>query len=100
MASDIGFVEFIVDQLFIKPTEAGKSFIENVVEAPPCPGTKSYFLIEDQFADREWISNLIRLTVNELPEPKLKQNRNGRKARKNQNEVSTEFGIDFKDDQE
>ncbi len=61
------------DQLFVKPTEAGKSFIKNVIEAPPYPGAKPYFLIEDQVEDREWISNLIRLTANELPEPKPKK---------------------------
>ena len=105
MASDLSFVEFIVDQiedaglityikmfgefglysdgkimalvcdnqLFIKPTEAGRKFIKNVKEAPPYPGAKQYFLIEDQYEDREWLSNLIRLTVAELPEPKPKK---------------------------
>ena len=57
------------DQLFMKPTNAGRSFIGDVVEAPPYPGSKPYFLIEDQFEDREWISTLVRLTVKELPEP-------------------------------
>ncbi len=60
------------DQLFIKPTKAGKSFINNVIEAPPYPGAKLYFLIEDEIEDREWLSNLIRLTAEELPEPKPK----------------------------
>ncbi len=105
MASDLDFVEFIVDQienagvikykkmfgeyaiysdskvvalvcnnqLFIKPTERGRSFIGDVVEAPPYPGAKLNFLIEDKFEDREWISDLIRITVKELPEPKPKQ---------------------------
>ena len=54
------------DQLFIKPTEAGRSFIKHTVEAPPYPGAKPYFLIEDQFDDREWISNLVSATVKEL----------------------------------
>ena len=110
MASDLGFVEFIVDQienageitykkmfgeyalysdgiimalisddqLFIKPTEAGRSFIKNVVEASPYPGAKPYFLIEDQSDDREWISNLVRVTAQELSEvkPKSKRERN------------------------
>lgn len=107
MGSDVGFVEFIVeqienageitykkmfgeyglysdgiimalvcdDQLFIKPTEAGRSFIKNVAEAPPYPGAKPYFLIEDQFDDREWISNLVRVTVKELSELKPKTKR-------------------------
>ena len=61
------------NQLFIKPTEAGRKFINNVKEAPPYPGAKQYFLIEDQYEDREWLSNLIRVTVAELPEPKPKK---------------------------
>ena len=104
MASDLGFVEFVVeqienageitykkmfgeyalysdgkimalicdDQLFIKPTKAGRVYIANLVESPPYPGAKPYFLIEDQLENRDWISNLIRITVEELPEPKPK----------------------------
>ena len=61
------------NRLFIKPTEAGRSFIKNLVEAPPYPGAKPYFLIEDRFDDREWISNLVRLTVKELSKTKRKK---------------------------
>lgn len=61
------------DQLFIKPTDAGRTFIGNVVEAPPYPGAKMSFLIGDKVDDREWISELIRITYKELPEPKPKK---------------------------
>lgn len=61
------------NKLFIKPTEAGRIFIKEVVEAPPYPGAKLSFLIEDKIDDREWISNLVRITVKELPEPKAKK---------------------------
>jgi TfoX/Sxy family transcriptional regulator of competence genes len=61
------------NQLFIKPTDGGKSFIEDVVEAPPYPGAKMYYLIEDKFEDREWISDLVRITANALPVPKPKK---------------------------
>ncbi|MCD4775212.1 MAG: TfoX/Sxy family protein [Candidatus Aegiribacteria sp.] len=105
MSSDLGFVEFVVDQienageitykkmfgeyalysdgkimalvcddqLFIKPTEAGRLFIKDVIEAPPYPGARLYFLIDDKLEDRDWISNLVRVTVKELPEPKSKK---------------------------
>lgn len=105
MSSDLGFVEFVVDQmenagivtyrkmfgeyavycngkvvalicdnqLFIKPTEGGRSFIGNVIEAPPYPGAKMSFLIEDKLEDREWLSHLVRITAKELPEPKPKK---------------------------
>lgn len=61
------------NKLFIKPTEAGRNFIKDVVEAPPYPGAKLSFLIEDKLEDREWISNLVRITIQELPEPKVKK---------------------------
>ena len=61
------------DQLFVKPTQAGRSFINNIVEAPAYPGAKPSFLIEDQLEDREWLSELIALTEKELPKPKKKK---------------------------
>jgi len=61
------------DQLFIKPTKAGNSFIENIVEEPPYPGAKLYYLVEDKVEDSNWLSQLIRLTEQELPKPKVKK---------------------------
>jgi TfoX/Sxy family transcriptional regulator of competence genes len=61
------------NRLFVKPTEGGKAFIEDVVEAPAYPGAKVSFLIDDRFEDREWISNLIKITYKELPEQKVKK---------------------------
>ena len=69
------------NKLFIKPTESGRSFIKDVVEAPPYPGAKSSFLIEDKLEDRDWISNLVRITVKELPEPKPKKRRSKKKTK-------------------
>jgi len=67
------------NKLFIKPTEAGRQFIGNVVEAPPYPGAKPSFLIEEQIEDREWISELVRITVAALPEPKPKKTNSKKK---------------------
>ncbi len=61
------------NKLFIKPTNAGRVFIQNVIEAPPYPGSKTAFLIEEKLEDREWISELVRITVKELPERKPKK---------------------------
>lgn len=72
--SDGKIVALICDnQLFIKPTEGGRVFIGDVKEAPPYPGAKMSFLIEDKIDDREWLSELIRITARELPEPKPKK---------------------------
>jgi TfoX/Sxy family transcriptional regulator of competence genes len=58
------------DQLFVKPTGAGRDFIGNVVEAPAYPGAKNSFLIEDQIDDGEWLTNLLAVTAAALPAPR------------------------------
>ncbi len=74
--SDGKVVALLCDnQLFVKPTEGGRAFIGEVKEAPPYPGAKMYFLIEDKVDDRDWVSELIRISVRELPEPKEKKKR-------------------------
>ena len=63
------------NQLFIKPTDGGRSMIVSVVEAPPYSGAKPYFLIGEQVDDRHWMTNLIQLTASELPTPKPKKSK-------------------------
>ncbi|MCX6247477.1 MAG: TfoX/Sxy family protein [Bacteroidetes bacterium] len=66
------------NKLFVKPTESGRKFIGVVTEAPAYPGAKPAFLIEDQLDDREWISNLIKITCSELPEPVIRKKKKDR----------------------
>jgi TfoX/Sxy family transcriptional regulator of competence genes len=54
------------NQLCVESTEKGREYIGDVVESPPYPGGKPYYLIEDKFDDREWISELIRITAQEV----------------------------------
>ncbi|MEE9913035.1 MAG: TfoX/Sxy family protein [Deltaproteobacteria bacterium] len=61
------------NQLFVKPTAEGQSYIGSVCEAPPYPGAKMYYLIEEAYEDPEWISGLIRVTAGQLPPPKPKK---------------------------
>ena len=61
------------NKLFVKPTESGRKYIGDVVEAPPYPGAKNSFLIEEGLENGEWLNELVRLTCRELPEPKRKQ---------------------------
>jgi TfoX/Sxy family transcriptional regulator of competence genes len=62
------------DQLFVKPTAAGRAFIGEVVEASAYPGAKPSFLIAArQYKDFRWLSELIRMTAQELPLPKKKK---------------------------
>lgn len=60
------------DQLFIKITEAGRSLFPGLREAPPYPGAKNYFLIEN-VDDRDFLSALTLTTCQALPEPKKKR---------------------------
>ena len=62
------------DQLFVKPTEAGRNILSEVQEAPPYPGAKNWFLIpEEDWDDSLWLCELIRVTTAEVPEPKPKK---------------------------
>lgn len=60
------------NQLFVKPTRAGKQYIGEYTEAPAYPGAKPSLLIEEQIEDSEWLSELIAITEKELPTPKPK----------------------------
>ena len=65
------------DQLFVKPTEAGKNYIGTVEEAPAYPGAKpSYLISGDQWDDADWLTELIKITAKELPMPKPKKSKN------------------------
>lgn len=62
------------DQLFLKPTQAAKQMIENVLEGAPFPGAKPHLLITaDQWEDSEWFCELVRVTARGLPLPKLRK---------------------------
>lgn len=61
------------NKLFIKPTKSGREFIGDVVEKPPYQGAKPSFLIEDKIEDREWLSELVRISIRNLSIPEQKR---------------------------
>lgn len=64
------------DQLFVKPTEAGRAVIPNVEEGFPYPGARAYLMLTaDQWEDSEWLRSVLRATANALPPPKPKARR-------------------------
>ena len=67
------------NQLFVKPTAAGRALLVDPSLSPPYPGAKPHFLIAD-LDDAESMSQLIAATARELPaaEPK-KAKRPGRR---------------------
>ena len=70
---DAKVVGFVCDnQLFIKPTVAGKQLVGDITEAPPYPGAKLYFLLSEQLDDRDFMRQVFLITASELPAPKPK----------------------------
>ena len=62
------------DQLYVKPTEAGRTYLKNPIEGCPYPGAKPYFLISGElWEDSKWLSKLIKISSTELPPPKAKR---------------------------
>ena len=63
------------DTLFIKITEQGKDFVgEFYQEGFAFPGAKASMVIdEERIEDRDWLAELINITVDNLPEPKPKK---------------------------
>lgn len=66
------------DQLFVKPTRAGRAFIGAPDEQPPYRGAKPSFLISAEgLEDADWLADLIRVSVEELPVPKARKQKVG-----------------------
>jgi TfoX/Sxy family transcriptional regulator of competence genes len=65
------------DNLFIKITEPGKKFAGKYYqEGYAYPGAKVSMLIDgEQIEDREWLSELIRITADNLPLAKKKKSK-------------------------
>ncbi len=65
-------VAFICDdKLFIKPTDAGKEFLQDPAMGHPYPGSKEYFHIPgDQWEDTKWLRELVTITAAAIPNPR------------------------------
>ncbi len=60
----------IKDELFVKPTEAGRAHIGDVTERRPYSASKPYFHIPgDRWDDADWLAGLVRTTAAALPIP-------------------------------
>ena len=66
-------VAFACDnQLYLKPTEAGRALLGRVSEHPPYPGGKPHFRIDEQIDDRDLLRTAFEATARALPMPKPK----------------------------
>ena len=68
------------NQLFIKPTEAGRRVLGTVVEQPAYPGGKPWFCIGEDLDDRELLRRLFWITAAEVPLPKPRKPRRAKSA--------------------
>ena len=60
------------DCFYVKPTEAGREVLREVVMRPPYEGAKDYFMVAD-VDDRAYLSQLVKVTCAALPAPKQKK---------------------------
>jgi TfoX/Sxy family transcriptional regulator of competence genes len=70
------------DQLFLKPTPEGKTYLGEVQEAAPFPGAKNYYLLTGDLDDPERLARAFQLTARSLPEPRPKTPASKKKALK------------------
>lgn len=70
------------DQLFIKPTAAGRELLGTVTEAPPYPQAKPWYLIDSELLeDRDGLTTLARATAAALPIPVKKAKKAAKPSR-------------------
>ena len=60
------------NQFFVKKTIIGETLLTSAIDAPPYPNAKPHFVI-DFLEDRDFLSNFIEKTCEELPMPKPKK---------------------------
>jgi DNA transformation protein and related proteins len=71
------------DQLFLKPTEAGRALLGNCMEGPPYPGSKPWFIIpDDKWDEQEWMTLIVQTTAAQLHVPATKPARKKMPTRK------------------
>ena len=76
-------VGFVCDnQLFLKPTDAGRAWLGTVTDGFPYPGAKPHFLITDTLDEPDRLQRLLVITADALPAPKPKASPATRGARK------------------
>jgi len=61
------------DQLFLKPNDAARKLLGTPTLAPAYPGSKDYFLLEEETEDRDRLRELLVATADALPPPKPKR---------------------------
>jgi TfoX/Sxy family transcriptional regulator of competence genes len=58
------------NQLFVKPTKAGRDLLGTATEGAPYPGAKPHFMLDEHLDDSELLSAVFRATEAALPTQK------------------------------
>jgi TfoX/Sxy family transcriptional regulator of competence genes len=68
------FVAVVCDEdLFVKPTVAGRKYFSGFIERSPFPGAKPWLMVPGEYwDDREWLAGLFLVSAAELPAVKPK----------------------------
>jgi TfoX/Sxy family transcriptional regulator of competence genes len=67
------------EQLFVKPTVAGRAYVGTAIEKPPYKGAKACFWIAgEQWDDSDWLTELVRISAAELPLPVKRSRKQGK----------------------
>ena len=61
------------DQLYLKPTAAGRTLADGCVDGSPYPGRNLILVEGDRWEDAEWLTRIIEVSAEELPEPAKKK---------------------------
>lgn len=61
------------NQLFLKPTEAGRALLPAAAEGAPYPGAKPHLVLNEHLDDSDLLSRLFRDTEAALPAPEPKK---------------------------
>jgi TfoX/Sxy family transcriptional regulator of competence genes len=70
------------DQLFLKITPGSQALLPDGRRAPAYPGSKDYFLIEDELDDPDALARLVRAVAADVPEKKPRRKARSRSARR------------------
>ncbi|MFM6991733.1 MAG: TfoX/Sxy family protein [Rhodoferax sp.] len=60
------------NRLFLKPTDAARALLGTPTEAPPYPGAKNYFVLDEALEDPQLLRQVLEVTESSLPLPKPK----------------------------
>lgn len=69
------------NQLFMRPTDAGRAVLGEPAMHPPYPGAKLHFRLDDELEERDVLQRVFLATAEALPLPKPRKPKGSRKSK-------------------